>query len=112
MIDYSRIPGPGDPETWGPCTGHPLDPRTVDVRDTTEFEEMRDKIIAKRFKDLNGWFQESFCEYNSDENLKELSDAVQAGEAQKVGDIVIDMVYRGLTPSDEDVIEELNYERG
>jgi hypothetical protein len=20
--------GPGDPETWGPCTGHPMDPRT------------------------------------------------------------------------------------
>lgn len=23
-----NCPGPGDPETWGPCTGHPMDPRT------------------------------------------------------------------------------------
>ena len=23
-----NMPGPGDPETWGPCTGHPMDPRT------------------------------------------------------------------------------------
>lgn len=22
------IPGPGDEETWGRCTGHPHDPRT------------------------------------------------------------------------------------
>lgn len=27
----SRMPGPGDPETWGPPTGHPHDPRTVEV---------------------------------------------------------------------------------
>ena len=24
----SQMPGPGDEITWGPCTGHPLDPRT------------------------------------------------------------------------------------
>ena len=26
-------PGPGDPETWGPPTGHPQDPRTPDPID-------------------------------------------------------------------------------
>ena len=25
------LPGPGDPETWGPPMGHPSDPRTEDV---------------------------------------------------------------------------------
>ena len=24
------LPGPGDPATWGPPTGHPADPRTPD----------------------------------------------------------------------------------
>lgn len=27
------MPGPGDPETWGPPTGHPHDPRTPDPED-------------------------------------------------------------------------------
>jgi hypothetical protein len=26
----SGLPGPGDPATWPPSIGHPLDPRTVD----------------------------------------------------------------------------------
>lgn len=26
--------GPGDESTWGPCTGHPNDPRTVEEDDT------------------------------------------------------------------------------
>ena len=25
------LPGPGDPETWGPPTEHPNDPRTVEI---------------------------------------------------------------------------------
>jgi hypothetical protein len=25
--------GPGDSETWGPCTGHPADPRTPELDD-------------------------------------------------------------------------------
>jgi len=33
-------PGPGDEQTWGPCTGHPLDPRTEewDLEDEDEDE--------------------------------------------------------------------------
>jgi hypothetical protein len=29
----STMPGPGDPQTWGPPTGHPNDPRTPDPVD-------------------------------------------------------------------------------
>lgn len=34
----SYTPGPGDPETWPECSGHPHDPRTPenDSNDTTE----------------------------------------------------------------------------
>lgn len=30
--------GPGDPETWGPPTGHPNDPRTPDYDDYPEVD--------------------------------------------------------------------------
>ena len=32
-LEVMYAPGPGDPETWGPCTGHPHDPRTNDEPD-------------------------------------------------------------------------------
>ena len=33
-----RTPGPGDPETWGPPTSHPNDPRNDDHCDYCENE--------------------------------------------------------------------------
>lgn len=37
------MPGPGDPVTWGPPTGHPNDPRTPDPEDCPDCgEEMID----------------------------------------------------------------------
>lgn len=33
MANSIYTPGRGDPATWGPCTGHPMDPRTVEVDD-------------------------------------------------------------------------------
>jgi hypothetical protein len=44
MTQYTRY-GPGDPQTWGPCTGHPGDPRTDDhfpPEDDEEPEEDND----------------------------------------------------------------------
>jgi hypothetical protein len=29
IMAYTNL-GPGDPQTWGPCTGHPSDPRTIE----------------------------------------------------------------------------------
>ncbi len=108
--DMKNLPGPGDPETWGPCTGHPMDPRTEDVRDTRLFEDTKEYITSKRFADLRGSFLESFTEYCSDEWLKELAEAIQSGDAQKAGDMLIDECYRNIYPSDEDVIERMNIE--
>ena len=102
-------PGPGDSETWGPCTGHPGDPRTEDATESPAFESKKDGMTEDRFKDLNGWFIESITE-SSDENLAELRDAIQSGDNLKAGDIVSDMVYRYITPADEVVLEELNQE--
>ena len=33
------LPGPGDPETWGPPTGHPNDPRTPDEAECSDCGE-------------------------------------------------------------------------
>lgn len=33
------MPGPGDPETWPPPTGHPNDPRTADPDECPSCEE-------------------------------------------------------------------------
>jgi hypothetical protein len=33
-----NMPGPGDPETWGPCVGHPNDPRTPDITESPVYE--------------------------------------------------------------------------
>ena len=45
---YTNL-GPGDPETWGPCTGHPHDPRTVfsdeELQDA-EADVLIDKALA------------------------------------------------------------------
>ena len=105
---YINLPGPGDEETWGPCIGHPNDPRTVDITETAEFEQVKERIMDERFADLYGWFAESLVEPHTDDSLTELADAIRAGENQRVGDIVSDLCYRHLTPSDEDVIEEMN----
>lgn len=39
LEEVMYAPGPGDPETWGPCTGHPLDPRTDDDEWSDECDE-------------------------------------------------------------------------
>jgi len=104
---YSNMPGPGDEETWGPCTGHPLDPRTPEpIENTDEFADMKESMQEERIKDINGWFIESFSEA-PDATLKELSDCVLAGDNLRVGDIVSDLVHRYCTPDDEDVREAM-----
>jgi hypothetical protein len=45
MTRYTRF-GPGDPQTWGPCTGHPGDPRTDDLFPPEEDEEPEDEELG------------------------------------------------------------------
>jgi hypothetical protein len=42
------MPGPGDPETWGPVTGHPNDPRVGDVEEEDEYEPDWEAIAEDR----------------------------------------------------------------
>lgn len=41
------MPGPGDPETWPPYTGHPNDPRADDEEDEVEDPRI-EQIEAER----------------------------------------------------------------
>ena len=36
------LPGPGDPETWRPYTGHPNDPRRGDIAEVIEHMQESD----------------------------------------------------------------------
>ena len=46
----ATCPGMGDEATWGPCTGHPLDPRTPDDDELTE-EEAFEMLLEQRLED-------------------------------------------------------------
>lgn len=46
MRTYSYPYGPGDMQTWGPCLGHPNDPRTPEVDYEEAFEEEKQKALA------------------------------------------------------------------
>jgi hypothetical protein len=48
-----RMPGYGDEQTWAPCTGHPLDPRTPDTDEIDLVAVIDDAMTAlDRAKDL------------------------------------------------------------
>ena len=102
----------GDPGYPDDIRQYDHDPRSPFYDEPTEsaaFEDKKDDMIQERLDDLTGWFLESITE-SSDENLTELRNAIEAGDSLKAGDIVSDMVYRYITPKDEDVLEVLNQE--
>lgn len=119
-IDDRKMPGPGDPETWGPCTGHPLDPRTVRIEDTAEFEEKATQMFEERVSDFNGFFLESFTEADDSELVKLAALLIQHRNApsdkakdlqMRIGSAVIEMVERACEPWDVEVEEAINNER-
>jgi hypothetical protein len=88
----------------------PGSPFYEDVTDSDAFEDKKETIIAARMDDLNGWFLEGITEASC-ENLDELRGAIVAGNNLKAGELISGIIYRYITPSDADVIEELNPER-
>lgn len=53
LFDAPVTAGPGDPETWGPYTGHPLDPRNPgppDDEDRLAFDD-----LPEPDDDIGGW---------------------------------------------------------
>ena len=113
---FTNMPGPGDPETWGPCTGHPGDPRTVDKTETPEFEDERLLITKERILDIRGYHLESFSEAPDEwaaglaklviQWLDAPSDRLKAIETD-IGVLVAVQLTGYCTPTDEDVLEAL-----
>ena len=51
-IGDRNMPGPGDPETWPACTGHPMDPRSEprewdDLTTDEKIEELVEQYEAR-----------------------------------------------------------------
>ena len=47
----ATCPGMGDEATWGPCTGHPMDPRTPDEGDEITNEQAFEELLEQRLED-------------------------------------------------------------
>lgn len=97
-----------------------------DPRETDAFYEKMEEIIAERFKDLDGYFFESFCQYQTDEEMAHFRDLVLAVDSfrdtgqefgqdaayakAKVGAWIYEQVVAHMFPKDEDVLEEMDNE--
>lgn len=48
-LNPRNMPGPGDEESWGPCTNHPNDPRTPDAPEPSDAQ--LDQALAEYIDD-------------------------------------------------------------
>lgn len=93
QFNEHNMPGPGDPETWPPCTGHPNDPRTPEAyEDSDEYKERKQEIFEERVKDLYGYLTESFTEAST-ESLTALAHALLCHDQAQIGFVVKSMVH-------------------
>jgi len=106
--DFRNLPGPGDPETWGPCLNHPNDPRTPDW--SGEIEERKEEIYLNRLQDLDGYFIEIFTEA-AESDLRGLAEAVADADAQAIATAVLAMARKYCEPSDEETREEIDNDK-
>lgn len=61
-MNYRDMPGYGDEATWGDCTGHPLDPRTVDYDyNYTEEREMYEELSIEEARVIRNLRQRGFA---------------------------------------------------
>lgn len=91
MKDWRNMPGPGDPETWPPCTGHPMDPRTPPEPDFHEDPEYLDRMQD------NDWFFESLTEATL-ESISALKNATEEQNTDLIGVIFLSMVEEYCKP--------------
>ena len=106
MTNWRNMPGPGDPETWGPCTNHPNDPRTPD--DTGRFEEVRERMTDERVADLK-WYREALAEIEEDKVAKIRSLAGE-GKYKEMAVAMRDAIREYLTPTENEVQEQIEME--
>jgi hypothetical protein len=104
---------PNYPDDMARFNNDPRSPNYDDPIDTPAFEDKREEMSKERIQDVAGYFLESFTEAEMTQ-LQELVDAVLAPASEqsswRIGDIVRDLVEGYCTPTDEQVLEELNQE--
>lgn len=106
--NMNNIPGPGDPETWGPCTNHPLDPRTPDAQfDEDVIEEKRLEMANARLKDSTDWLREAFSEADEQKLLQMWVAAFSADDPKLVGHLATQLMADYVLPSEEEAAEAL-----
>jgi hypothetical protein len=104
--DWRNMPGPGDPETWGPCRNHPNDPRTPDISE--RFEQVEQQIIERRMSDWQ-WFQEAIAEAN-EEQIKSIMALVTSKGDDNLGGTIYGIVADYVRPNDWEVGEQIELE--
>ena len=103
MKNLNNLPGPGDPETWGPCTGHPMDPRTPDI--DGQFDDMREQMFRDRMEDAEYWV-DAFGEA-SNEQIEALCQAYKRHDIPELMNAIFAICYAWMVPTDEEIFEEL-----
>lgn len=91
--------GPGDEATWGPCTGHPNDPRTEDAPDDymtldealdAATEEMMSSPYAVAFwlgeqiQDVSIVDVDAVTDHLPDASVNELLTMIMAGDSEQI----------------------------
>ena len=107
---YTNMPGPGDEETWGPCTGHPGDPRTEDITESPEYEAMFNRLLDDQASvpdiciEAVGELSALTAKRISDAFLEHRKDPEKLSHLLEIGRIVYVAIERYCTPDQEDVI--------
>jgi uncharacterized protein YfeS len=101
-----NLPGPGDEATWGPCTGHPGDPRTPD--DSEAIAEKQLEMVDDRIRESVDWVIEAFQE--DEEAWEKLRQALLKRDSHAIGEAVTEIITGYVEPSMEEALEALKKE--
>lgn len=105
------IPGPGDPETWPPCNGHPLDPRTPDMYPTDD--QISDKqydMMMDRLRESPAWVIEAFTEYTDSEPFEKIRQGILQDSQGTVMEGVWDLLEAYVMPSEDEAAQAMDEE--
>ena len=100
-----HMPGPGDEETWGPYTGHPLDPRQPLEADETVREEARLEIIDQWIMKDIGTLTEAI-EESSDATLRKLWKGFYLQDTKSLIESM-EEISRHCEPDDEEITDHI-----
>ena len=109
--DMKNLPGPGDEETWGPCTGHPLDPRTPDMHYTDDqIGEKQFDMTLERLRESPAWVIEAFTEYTDSAPFEKIRQGILQDNQGTVMEGVWDLLEAYVMPSEDEAAQAMDEE--